>query len=195
MIRDTVMTPLGSVSSFLSCEKDAETIFKRLFIESKPYSDSLKRLLVLNTKDCLTDIENERYNEIINRMNLKKLKDEHYISLVPKMKFNEHEEVKAYIILSFDNFTANVKNPNFRDCTINFDIICHTDYWELDNYQLRPLKICGYIDGILNNSKLSGIGEIKFLGCNELILNEDISGYSLSYRAIHGYDDSVKEKE
>ena len=41
-------------SSFLSCEKDTETILRRLFIESRPHSDMLKKLLIVNTKDCLT---------------------------------------------------------------------------------------------------------------------------------------------
>ena len=31
-------------SSFLSCEKDFETILRRLFIESQPHGDELKRL-------------------------------------------------------------------------------------------------------------------------------------------------------
>ena len=39
-------------SSFLSCEKDTESIVNKLFVESRPYSDELKRLLVINTKDC-----------------------------------------------------------------------------------------------------------------------------------------------
>ena len=60
---------------------------------------------------------------------------------------------------------------------------------------MRPLKIAGYIDGILNNNKLTGIGEFNFLGCNELILNENLSGYTLSYRAIHGTDDKIAPKE
>ena len=107
------------------------------------------------------------------------------------MEMLEHEEVKAYIIISLDNFTMNATNPEYRDCTVNFDILCHTDYWNIGDYRLRPIKIAGYIDGILNNARLSGIGTFNFLGCNELILNEDLSGYSLSYRAIHGNDDRV----
>ena len=34
-----------------------------------------------------------------------------------------------------------------EDCTIMIDILCHTDCWDLGNYQIRPLKIAGYIDG------------------------------------------------
>lgn len=178
-------------SSFLSCEKDMETILKKLFIESRPYSDELKRLLVINTKDCLDNKTSDVYNEKIKEMTVAKLREEGYIKMEPKIKFPEHEEVKSYIIISFDNFATNEKNPQFRDCTVSFDIICHTDYWDIGNYRLRPLKIAGYIDGLLNNTKLSGIGTFNFAGCNELILNEDLSGYTLSYRAIHGSDDII----
>ena len=178
-------------SSFLSCEKDMETILKKLFIESRPYSDELKRLLVINTKDCLDNKTSDVYNEKIKEMTVAKLREEGYIKIEPKIRFPEHEEVKSYIIITFDNFTTNEKNPQFRDCTVNFDIICHTDYWDIGNYRLRPLKIAGYIDGLLNNTKLSGIGTFNFAGCNELILSEDLSGYTLSYRAIHGSDDII----
>jgi hypothetical protein len=65
----------------------------------------------------------------------------------------------------------------------------------MDDYQIRPLKIAGYIDGILNKSKLTGIGELNFMGCNELVLDEVLSGYTLSYRAIHGSDDKIPEEE
>lgn len=65
----------------------------------------------------------------------------------------------------------------------------------MDDYQIRPLKIAGYIDGILNKSKLTGIGELNFMGCNELILDEVLSGYTLSYRAIHGSDDKIPGEE
>lgn len=178
-------------SSFLSCEKDTETILRRLFVESRPHSDVLKKLLVINTKDCLSS-ENPRYKEKIDSLSIKDLRDNQYIRLEPKIKFGEHEEVKSYILISFDNFTPNESNPEFRDCTVIFDIICHTDYWALDNYQVRPLKIAGYIDGILNNTKLSGIGKFHFMGLNQLVLDENLSGYTLMFRAIHSVDGDDK---
>lgn len=194
MKRDIILPANKFKSSFLSSEKDVETILKKLFVESKPYSDILKKLLIINTKDCLVNNDNEAYKEAINK-NLKTLFEEEYIRLEPKIHFGEHEEVKSYIVLSFDDFTLNDTNPQFRDCTIHFDIICHTDCWNLNNYQVRPLKIAGYIDGILNESKLSGIGTLNFSGCNEFILDENLSGYTLSYRAVHGSDDKIPSKE
>lgn len=55
---DLVMKKIDFSTSFLSCEKDAESILRKLFIESRPYSDYLKRLLVINTKDCLDNLDN-----------------------------------------------------------------------------------------------------------------------------------------
>lgn len=179
------------VSSFLSCEKDVELILKKLFVESRPYSDILKKLLVINAKDCL-DGENKNYQRVINEMSIKKLRDEGYIRLEPKISFGEHEEVKSYILISFDNFIPNPTNPEYRDCTVTFDVVCHTDYWDVLDYRLRPIKIVGYIDGILNETKLTGIGKFHFLGCNQLILNEDLSGYTLMYRAVHDVDGDDK---
>ena len=194
MKRDTILTANRFNSSFLSCEKDIEMILKKLFIESKPYSDILKRLLVINTKDCLEDNSEVILNKI-QQTTLSQLIKDKYIRLSPKIEIEEHDEVKAYLIISSDSYTTNENNPYYRDCTITFDIICYTDYWDIGNYRLRPLKIAGYIDGILNNAKLSGIGTFNFIGCNELILNETLSGYTLSYRAIHGNDDKIAPAE
>lgn len=181
-------------SSFLSSEKDTETILRKLFIESQPYSNILKRLLVVQMKDCLSNLEEPEYKKKISGMNLPQLMKEGYIKLAPKIRIPEHEEIKTYLILSFDNFTP-TSNPQFRDCTIHFDIICHTDYWQLDDYEIRPLKIAGYIDGILNNAKLSGIGTLQFVACTENVLDENLSGYCLTYQATHGSDDMIDFEE
>lgn len=182
-------------SSFLSCEKDAETIIKKLFVESRPYSDELKRLLIINTKDCLDNRDNPAYLQTLEQANVKYIMDNGYVRLEPRLQFGEFAETKSYILLSFDNFIMNATNPEFRDCSINFDIICHTDCWDIGDFRLRPLKICGYIDAILNNAKLSGIGILNFIGCSQLILSEDLTGYTLMYRAVHGSDDIIPREE
>lgn len=195
MRRDVVMPGNQFSSSFLSCEKDIEEILRKLFISSKPYSDYLKKLLIINTQDCLDNTESVTIQQKVADMSLAKMRQEGYIKLEPKIRFGEHEEVKSYIIISCDNFTPNTTNPHYRDCTVTFDIICHTDYWDIGNYRVRPLKIAGYIDGILNKARLSGIGTFQFMGCNQLILNEELSGYTLMYRAVHGNDDKIAAEE
>ena len=195
MRRDVNLLSSQFSSSFLSCEKDIEEILRKLFVSSKPYSDYLKKLLVINTKDCLDNETSTTIQQKIADMNLAKLRQEGYIKLEPKIRLGENEEVKSYIIVSCDNFSPNATNPYYRDCTVTFDIICHTDYWDIGNYRVRPLKIAGYIDGILNKARLSGIGTFQFMGCNQLILNDTLSGYTLMYRAVHGNDDKIEVEE
>lgn len=192
MQRNLIEMQSNIYSSFLSVEKDIELILRKLFFDNQPHNKQLLRLLVINTKDCLSNQTNQDYINKINNMNLSDLINEEYIKLSPKIKMPEHEKVKSYIIISFDNFIENANNPEFRDCTISFDIVCHTDYWVMDNYQIRPIKIIGYIDGILNKARLTGIGTLNYIGCNELILDENLSGYTLSYRAIHSSEDKTE---
>ena len=70
MKRDTILTANHFNSSFLSCEKDIEMILRKLFVESAPYSDILKRLLVINTKDCLEN-ESQTVLEKLNQYGYK----------------------------------------------------------------------------------------------------------------------------
>lgn len=195
MKRDTRETEASKLtSSFLSIEKDISLILTKLFFDHKVYNKQLLRLLVIPMKDCLTNETDEAYKTKVNNTTLASLIEDGYVKLAPKIAMPEHESVKSYIILSFDNFTP-TSNPQFRDCTVHFDIICHTDYWAMDDFQIRPVKIAGYIDGILNGARLTGIGQLEFMGCNELVLDEVLSGYTLTYRAVHGSDDKIPDDE
>lgn len=178
-------------STFMSCAKDQETIWRQLLVNSKPYSDKLKKLLIINTPNCL-DSTQVQFQHKIDEYTIKRMKDEQYIKAIPKLSFGEHEEVKSYIMLEFDDFTPS-ENPEYRNCTISFTIISQLDYWELDDYELRPWLIAGYIDGILNETKLSGIGTLQFLGASQVVLNEYLGGVILRYTATHSdADDSER---
>lgn len=189
MRRDTIRIP-PLRTSFLSCEKDAEIIIKQLLVDNQPYSNELKRLLLINTKDCL-DKSNKDYEEIVKNTSVKELIEGKYFTLTPRLQLKEHEEVKSYIILTFDQFEE-TSNPEFRDFVISFDILCNLDCWELEDFQVRPIKIAGIIDGILNDAKLTGIGELQFVNCVRLASGNKMSGYSLNFLATHGEDDKIK---
>ena len=153
-------------SSFLSCDQDVRKILKILFVENRPYSDVLKRLLIINTPDCL-DMDNKEYQQFVRNFSVADLLDKGYIRLNPKIARGTHQEIKSYIIISLDNFSPNNVSVEYRDYTIHFDVVCYNDAWVLDDYKVRPLLICGYIDGILNSlsdqskaSKRSAYGSI-----------------------------------
>jgi hypothetical protein len=75
MQKNLALRPTDFTSSFMSCEKDLENILKRLFVESQPYSDELKKLLVINTKDCLDNDKSLTYRNVIKDMSLAKLRE------------------------------------------------------------------------------------------------------------------------
>lgn len=184
MKRQSALIANNFKNTFLSCEKDQEKIWRKLLVESKPYSDKLKRLLIVNTPDCL-DESQEQYQMMIDKYDLATMRQKGYLKVTPKIAFGEHEEVRSYILLEFDDFTPS-DNPEFRNCVISFTIICHLDEWELEDYKLRPHQIAGYIDGILNESKLTGIGTLNFMGASQIVLDENIGGMLLRYTATNG---------
>lgn len=111
------------------------------------------------------------------------------IRIVPKLEVSQ--DCPIFVIITFDNFTTNATNPEFRDCTITFDVLCHPDHWNLGNFQLRHHKIAGEIDAMINGQKLTGIGEVEFVGASNMLLNDELMGITLVYRAVHGIEDKI----
>ena len=161
-------------SSFLSIQKDLELIANKIMKNIR-----LQKLLYYTTPDALSRDkvpEQEVYNLFKNN-----------IKIIPKLYVDG--SVLSYISINFDNFIPNATNPEFRDNIISFDIICHYDQWDLKDFQLRPYMIAAELDSMLDGKHLTGIGELSFLGANQLLLTEEFGGVSLMYTAIHGEED------
>lgn len=162
-------------SSFLSVEKDMGIISDQMM-----RSDRLKRLLYYTSSDALKrpNLTDKQASELFGK-NIKN---------IPKLYVDG--SVLNYIIINFDNFVTNATNPQFRDNIIEFDIICHFDQWRLDgDFQLRPYRIAAELDSMFNNKHLTGIGDLQFLGANQIILTDEYAGLCLMYSAVHGEED------
>ena len=160
-------------SSFLSTEKDMN-----LIVGAMIKNERLKRLLHYTSRDAL-DKKNLTEDETLELFGKN-------IKIVPKLTVDK--SVLNYVIISFDNFTPS-GNPEFRDNIIEFDIICHFDQWSLKDFALRPYKIAAEIDSMFNGKHLTGIGELNFLGANQIILTNEFAGLCLMYEAVHGEED------
>lgn len=160
-------------SSFLSTEKDMN-----LIVSAMIKNERLKRLLHYTTADALNrkNLTEDETLELFGKN----------IKIVPKLTVDK--TVLNYVIISFDNFTPS-GNSEFRDNIIEFDIICHFDQWNLKDFALRPYKIAAEIDSMFNGKHLTGIGELNFLGANQIILTDEFAGLCLMYEAVHGEED------
>lgn len=163
-------------SSFLSVDKDLEKVIKLLMKNQR-----LMKLLYYSQKDCL-NADDLTFEQIYSMLN-------HQILIVPYITIEKTCPTK--LIISFEDYTTNLKNPEFRNNKLNFTIVCHPDHWILENFALRPYKIAGEIDAMINNTKLTGIGTTQFNFCTNLNLNNQQMGLILEYEVIHGTDDKV----
>ena len=161
-------------SAFLSTEKDMNIIVNMIM-----KNDRLKNMLHYSSKDCLTRpaLTEDESLELFGKN----------IKIVPKLYVDG--SVLNYIIISFDNFTGNRNNPQFRDNIIEFDIICHFDQWQMHDFKLRPYRIAAEIDSMFDGKHLTGIGELEFVGCSQVMLTDEYGGLCLMYAAIHGEED------
>ena len=161
-------------SAFLSVEKDMNILVDLIL-----KNDRLKKMLYYTSRDCLEkpNLTLQQSNELFGKN----------IRLVPKLLIDG--DVLNYIIISFDNFTTNASNPEFRNNIVEFDIVCHFDQWNLKDFELRPYRIAAQLDSMLNTQRLTGIGKLDFIGCNQLILTEELAGLCLMYQVIHGEED------
>ena len=161
-------------SSFLSMEKDLSLITNMMVRNPR-----LNKLLYYTTNDALNHptVSEENILDMFGKN----------IKIVPKLTVDN--SVLNYVIISFDNFTPNATNPEFRDNIVEFDIICHFDQWQLKDFQLRPYKIAAEIDSMFNKKHLTGIGTLQFLGANQMILTDEYAGLCIMYEAIHGEED------
>lgn len=161
-------------SSFLSINKDLDIIIKRML-----KNERLQKLLYYTSSRPLDQkaLTEDQQIELMSNN----------IKIVPKLYIDG--SVLNYIVIDFDNFIPNRTNPEFRDNIISFTIICHFDQWNLGDFDLRPYRIAAELDTMFNNTHLTGIGTLQFLGCNQQLVNEEFAGLSLNYVAIHGEED------
>ncbi len=160
-------------SSFLSMEKDTKIIIDNIF-----KNERLKRLLYYTSKDALDrpNLTEDQTLELFGKN----------IKFIPKLFVDD--TVRNYILISFDKFNL-TSNPEFRTNLIEFDILCHPDQWQLNDFALRPFKIAAELDSMFNNKRLTGIGTLEFVSAEEILMNNEYAGVCLLYRAVHGEED------
>jgi hypothetical protein len=106
-------------SSFLSMEKDLSFIVDMIM-----KNNNLKKMLYYTSKDCLS-------KPALSEDESLSLFDTN-IKIVPKFPIDG--SVKNYIVINFDGFSPNGSNPEFRDNLIEFDILCHIDQWQMQDF-------------------------------------------------------------
>lgn len=171
---------------FNNIEFDKRQVFEKLLVKDPIIANQVKSLLVIPHEDCLTNIDN--YKNDLKTYNLRKLKEDKYITLVPRITPNFNSEVQCFIIVT-SNYITPTDNPCFYSYVLNVYCMCQFDAWNLDNFQERPLKLAGIVNGLLDNEKLSNIGRLEWKNTTMLTVDSNVGGYVSSFLLIQGEDD------
>lgn len=166
-------------SSFLNVEKDLRLIAQKIL-----ENERLLKLLYYETSDCLKrpNLTTEERMSLINKQ----------ITFIPKLDI--WKDCPIYLLISFKDYSQNNENPLFRECTVEFAILCHPDHWNLGDFQLRPYKIAGEIDSMVDRKKFIGIGEMEFMGADNLVMNGQLIGLVVDYRSVFSTEDVLPVK-
>ena len=169
-----IVNYLQPKSSFLSVDKDMNLIVNRIL-----ENERLCKMLYYSSADAL------KRRELTEEEKLSMFGKN--IKIVPKLTVDN--EVLQYLCIGFSNFITNPTNPEFRDHTIEFDIVCHFDQWTLGDFALRPYKIAAELDTMFGKKKFAGIGLLEFVGATPIMLTDEFGGLCLMYRTVNGEDD------
>ena len=135
-------------------------------------NETLLRLLVHTSKDAETMEITQQQKEAVFGDQIK---------IVPVI--DKEEDIKNYIIIQFGAFSG-VEGKPYKNYVITFDIVCNISNWMLKDYTPRPYKIMAEIDEIISDSKIDSLGPVQFLAAQNLIINEELSGFTLSYTVM-----------
>jgi hypothetical protein len=169
---DGTLKQTHSSVNFSQMGRDLQIIMEKLVT-----NNNIAKLLYYGEKEALSqpDLDADTRLAMVND----------YIRVTPVLA--KDTEAKNYIIIQFDNFSPSPADPmTYKEFILTFGIFCNSQSWILDNYQLRPYAIMNEIDKMFNMSKLNSSGPINFIGANSLIINENLLGFSISYR-IYDY--------
>ena len=167
---------LTRYSSFMTVENTLSQVVELLL-----KNDRLKRLLYY------TDPKALHLPKLTPAQSLSLVNDQ--IRIIPKL--GTEVDVKPHIVLTFDKFIPTDDMTAFRSCVLGVDITVPYDYWNLENFKLRPYAIAGEVDAMLNKSNQTRLGIADFAGARMLIVNSEVGGLSLSY-TIETFTDDIK---
>lgn len=159
----------------------AEDIIK---ISQKLISDDkLCKLLYYTDKKPLT-------REMLTTEQKEELLDEEFIQVIPRIKENEENSVRNFILISYTGFSPS-KNNKYMDGVIVIDILSHIDCWKITNsygdLNLRPYEIAQRVYETIHDKKLTGIGKAQFMNGEDLILgsNPEYAGLTLRFNVVN----------
>ena len=107
------------------------------------------------------------------------------IRVIPLISSNE-QTTQSKIVLLYSEGEINESNLDNENVSFIVTIYCPFDEWLITGDTLRPFAIMAEIRKTLQDKRLNGLGEIKYLGFNVSTLTEEMGSYIMRF-AINAF--------
>lgn len=143
-------------------------ICKKLF-----KNENLCRLLV-NTD--LDPLNKDKHPEQTNGMEL----FQKNIRVVPLLRDDE-QTTESKIILFYDSGDINSSNSDNENLSFVINVYCPFKEWRITGDDLRPYAIMSEIRKSLQDTRINGLGEIRYEGFELSTLTEEMSAHTMRF--------------
>ena len=136
-------------------------------------NQDLLKLLVNTDLDPLDKDKHPEYIDGLNLMNKN-------IRVVPLLKADD-QTTSSKLVLLFDEGEINSSNSDNENVSLMINVYCPFEEWLIAGDQLRPFAIMSEIRKSIQDKRINGLGEIKYLGFSVSTLTEEMGCYTMRF--------------
>lgn len=112
------------------------------------------------------------------------------IRFVPLLTLKEikdgSQNTESKLVIFFDEGSINGLNSDNENLSLVINVYCPFDEWLITGDNLRPFAIMSQIRQTIQDRRINGLGEIKYLGFSVTSLTEEMGCYSMRF-AINAF--------
>lgn len=94
----------------------------------------------------------------------------------------EDQNTESKVVLLFDEGEVNSLNSDNENLSFVVSVYCPFKEWLITGDTLRPFAIMSEIRKSLQDKRLNGLGEIRYLGFNASVFTEEMGSYLMRFK-------------
>lgn len=94
----------------------------------------------------------------------------------------EDQNTESKIVLLFDEGEVSNSNSDNENLSFIINVYCPFKEWLIAGDTLRPFAIMSEIRKSLQDKRLNGLGEIRYLGFNANVFTEEMGSYLMRFK-------------
>lgn len=165
-----------------SIVKYGQEIGPNLIKIGKKIAQNEELIMLLNNTD-LDPLNKNKHPEAIDWKNFVGV--DKLIRFIPLVSPGE-QNTKSKIVLMFTDGTISNNNSDNENLELEIHIFCPFVEWQIAGDTLRPFAIMNKIRQSIQDKRINGLGEIKYLGFRMATLTDEMGSYIMRF-AINAF--------